>query len=205
MMSIQWVLVQLVALFLSLTRISSTTPITTGPENNNPALIQALPQCPIFNSDAFPNKTHDDPSTLSPRAIIQRVVTIRAADPRIVNCFFYCPDLLIKREAATRTLYGALRALTPRLNSEGANAPLGRPFVTEQERGINCVFSISDHDGGGEISVGVVIHVIRWFREYMLEGNHLGSMTFVIYMDHMKVATGQMRPRVDTPRLVRSS
>ncbi len=33
----------------------------------------------------------------------------------------------------------------------------------------------------------------------MVTDGHEGSILFAVYMDEMKVATGQMRPRVDEP------
>ncbi|KAL8677347.1 MAG: hypothetical protein Q9186_006217 [Xanthomendoza sp. 1 TL-2023] len=204
-MSIQRVLVQWIALLLSLTNLSCTTPITPALGNLNPALLQTLPQCLRYNTNYFPNKAHDKPITLSLGAVTERAALVRAANPELIIRFFYCPELPVQHDAASRTLYGALRALTPRLNSEGYNAPLDRRFATEEERGVNCLFSITDQEAGGKISVGAVVDVVNWIRRYMLSEGNLGSMSFAIYMDDAKVATGYIRPRHNPPGLVGSS
>lgn len=61
------------------------------------------------------------------------------------------------------------------------------------------MFTIDNHDAGGGISVGAVGDVVRWMRRYMVTDGHKGSIVFGVYMDELKVAMGQMRPRVGQP------
>ncbi|KAI4093280.1 MAG: hypothetical protein LQ339_007728 [Xanthoria mediterranea] len=198
-------LVQII-FFLSLANFIRTTPITTAPDDNSPALVQALPQCRRFNTNSFPPNARDDPSALQAREpVSEHTITVRDSDPWLVIRFFYCPELLIQLEAARRTLYGATRAMTARVLSEGYNAPLGRPFASEEERGINCIFTVRDRDVSGTISVGAVLDVLRWMRQYMVRDNHRGSLVFTVYMNNLRVTNGQMRPRVDPPGLLASS
>ncbi|KAL8877182.1 MAG: hypothetical protein Q9198_004758, partial [Flavoplaca austrocitrina] len=151
------------------------------------------------NPYSFPININSTTSTLAPRAVTHHAITIRTSNPELILHFWYCPELPIQQAAISRTLYGALRSLTPRINREGYNAPLGQAFTTEEERGVNCVFWVSADDADGAISVGAVGDVLRWMRRYMVTDGHEGSILFKVLMDEKLVATGHMRPRVDEP------
>lgn len=69
--------------------------------------------------------------------------------------------------------------------------------MTPEERGYNCVFGIHTSDGAPPISVGVVADVLAFLRGWMVRGQRTGSPIFIVWVDGVKAASGELRPMVD--------
>lgn len=72
-----------------------------------------------------------------------------------------------------------------------------RSYRTSYEPGENCLFSIRDE--AGQVSVGVVLDVLRLLRLWMVPEKRLGSAILNIFVNEVRVATGEVRPIVNQP------
>ncbi|KAL8905677.1 MAG: hypothetical protein Q9207_002491 [Kuettlingeria erythrocarpa] len=123
---------------------------------------------------------------------------IRESAPSIHFDLVYCPELQIRPEAISRILYRAIYTINQFVQRDGYSAPLpSGSYVTPEERGYNCLFGIHTIDGEGPISVGVVADVLVFLRGWMVRGQRTGSDIFIVWVDGVKAASGELRPIVD--------
>ncbi|KAL8925613.1 MAG: hypothetical protein Q9172_002183 [Xanthocarpia lactea] len=178
-------LIQLSVLVLSLAHFSYTAPANALLRLNK----LALPQCPIQPIDS-----QSKPGLAAP--VEQYTFTIRDEAPSIEIDLIYCPGLLINADALSRTTYRSLLAIDRRVRREGQDAPLGPPFRSPEAPGDNCVLNIQA-DEGKQVSLFVVINVLRFLRRWMVREQHRGSTIFALHVDDVKMATGYVRPIID--------
>ncbi len=69
--------------------------------------------------------------------------------------------------------------------------------MTPEERGYNCLFGIHTSDGLAPVSVGVVADVLAFLWGWMVRGQRTGSPIFIVWVDAVTVANGELRPIVD--------
>ncbi|CAL8584239.1 hypothetical protein XPA_009844 [Xanthoria parietina] len=202
-------LVRFSILLLSFAYCSLAYP-TQAPSSLNKDLT--LPQCRrLLDLHPWSDTLQNHSSSLTSGEIEAHQSTVRAQDPQIVLSFFYCPDFLVPEAALTRTLYASLRAISNRASSEGYNALLGRRFASEEERGINCMITISASSVGGSVSVGAVADVLMFLRRWMVRGQNYGAVAFAVYVDQLKLKPGHAKyavyshlyPSVSNPLLLR--
>ncbi|KAL8820941.1 MAG: hypothetical protein Q9223_000929 [Gallowayella weberi] len=109
----------------------------------------------------------------------------------------YCDDLKITPTALRRTLYASIWLFNYRVQHEGYDALLGKPFESPEERGSNCIFEIAAHEGDMPVSIGAAAEVLSFLWKWMVRGKRQGSAILVVFVDGTKAATGTLRPRVD--------
>lgn len=54
-------------------------------------------------------------------------------------------------------------------------------------------------DEAGQVSVGVVLDVLRLLRLWMVPEKRLGSAILYVFVNEVRVATGEVRPIVNQP------